>query len=222
MLEAAHRIRERTYQLVGESSETDVDALRAVRAQAGVPIGEPLILGWGEDAWIDGPDIFIRALWALEHRHGITAHGLWVSPRELDEEEARLRAEAARCGVGERYHRDHRYRLADEDEPRGSAPFGLRACGDAILLPYRSPTDPFDVLDVLCSGLGVVTFGSIFIEDPQLRVVEYLDVDAAAAQLADLLQQDRAHELAAARGRLRLEDMLDELVSVARTGQPRT
>lgn len=210
------RVRERTFEPAGDASSADVDALRAHRVELGVPQDVPLVVGWGEDAWIDGPDVFIRALWALERRHGIAAHGLWIAPKGLDQEEARLRSEATRCGVEDRYHRSDRYRVAETAGERGSPRFRSKACGDAVLLPYRAPTDAFDVLDVLCSGLGVVTFGSIFIEDPQLRVVDYLDVDSAAAQLADLLGQDRSVELVAARHRLRLDDMIEELIGIAR------
>lgn len=158
---------------VGEASR------RAVRAAQDLPTDAPLVVGWGDDGWLDGPDLFLRALWALEHRHGVTAHGVWfglaTDPREAD----RLRTEADRCGLGDRFH------------VRPTISVETQTCGDAVLLPYRSPVDPEDLLPAIVSGAAVVTFLSTAPMGPGLTRVDELDVEAAAAAVADGLAADR-------------------------------
>lgn len=203
---SALQVLERSYDSGSIIRRTEPSARLAARADLGVPSDVPLVVGWGEDSWVDGPDVFIRALWALGARHGIAAHGLWLSPETLDHEEQRLRAEAARCGVGERYHRN------------ADVSFINKVCGDAVLLPYRAANDPIDVLDVVSSGLDVVTFGIGVLDDPAVISVPYLDVEEAAASLANALTRDREHARSEAHRRLGVDAMLDELVALARSG----
>ena len=46
------------------------DARVGVRRRLGIPVDVPLVVGWGADPWLDGPDLLVRTLWALEHRQG--------------------------------------------------------------------------------------------------------------------------------------------------------
>lgn len=204
---APGRIVERSYDSASIIDRTDRAERLAARHRLGLALDVPLVVGWGEDSWVDGPDIFIRALWALSARHGVLAHGLWLSPETLDHEERRLRAEAVRCGVGERYHRH-----TDLD-------FINKVCGDAVLLPYRAANDPIDVLDVVTAGLEVVTFGIGVLDDPDVVSVPYLDVEALADALAKALSRDRDQARAEAHRRLGVDAMLDELVALARGGR---
>ena len=150
-----------------------------VRAGYGLPTGVPLVVGWGDDGWLDGPELFVRTLWTLEHRHGIEAHGVWfgltTDPREAD----RLLTEAARCGLAERFW--HRPFITVE----------AQTCGDAVLLPYRSPVDPADLAPALVSGAAVVTFRSTAPVGPGVVRVDELDVEAAGAAIALALDGDR-------------------------------
>ncbi|MFM7063531.1 MAG: hypothetical protein ACKO04_08585 [Actinomycetes bacterium] len=154
-------------------------ARRRARTAHDLPTDELLVVGWGDDGWLDGPDLFLRALWALEHRHGVAAHGVWFGlasdPREAD----RLRTEAVRCGLGDRFH------------VRPEISVETQTCGDAVLLPYRSPVDPEDLLPAIVSGAAVVTFLSTAPMGPGLTRVAELDVEAAAAAVADGLAADR-------------------------------
>ena len=204
---SALQVLERSYDSDSILRRTDASARLAARADLGVPSDVPLVVGWGEDSWVDGPDVFIRALWALWARHGIPAHGLWLSPETLAHEEQRLRAEAARCGVGERYHRN------------ADVSFINKVCGDAVLLPYRAANDPIDVLDVVSSGLDVVTFGIGVLDDPSVISVPYLDVEEAATALASALSGDRDQARFEAHRRLGVDAMLDELVALAQQGR---
>lgn len=143
----------------------------AHRAEIGVAPDVPLVVGWGSDGWVDGPDLFVRLLWHLQDRHGIAAHGLWRGVEEPEEAE-RLRAEAERCGVGDRFHL-----VADDDEAG-------RWCGEVAFLPYRDPADPRVLLAAAAAGQRVVTFDAVPAELPWLAHVLPLDLDAAAAAVA--------------------------------------
>lgn len=168
-----------------------------------LPVDEPLITGWGADGWIDGPDLFVRALWALERKHGISAHGLWLGlgadPHEVD----RLRSEAARCGVADRFH----VRSADTE--------AARICGDAVFLPYRSAGDPNEILSVVASGSVVVTFPSCRVSDPSIVVVPALGIEEAALALAEALRSDRRRNAEAAETRFGVRPWVDRFLEVA-------
>ncbi len=157
----------------------DPAARDRVRRQHGLPTGVPLVVGWGDDGWLDGPDLFVRALWALEHRHGVVAHGVWfglsADPREVE----RLQTEAARCGLGDRFWH------------RTAVDVAAQSCGDVVLLPYRSPVEVVDLAPALVSGAALVTFRSTAPMGPGVVRVDELDVEAAAAAVAEALAADR-------------------------------
>lgn len=180
------------------------DQRRRVRTALGVGVDAPLVTGWGSDGWIDGPELFVRTLWSLEHFHGVAADGLWLGlgadPHEVD----RLAAEAERCGVGGRIH----FRSADT--------LAARCCGDAVLLPYRSAGEATDVLAAVAAGLVVVTFPSVPVVDPQVAVVADLDVDEAATALVVALESDRATLTAQATDRLDVGPWVDRLLVAVR------
>ena len=118
-------------------------------------------------------------MWALEQRHGVEVHGAWFGLTADNDEADRLRREADRCGVGARFH--HR-RLDSIDG---------RLCGDAAFLPYRSTAPRDEVLQVTCSGTFVVAFAAAQVDHPLIRTVPDLDVEEAAASLAEGLGGDR-------------------------------
>lgn len=177
---------------------------RRARRRLGVPDDAPLVTGWGDAGWVDGPDVFVRVLWALEDRHGIAAGGRWFGSDADAHEVERLRAEATRCGLGDRFD---------------VHPFGTledRVCGDAVLLPSRDQVDDEQVLAAICSGAAVVTFPVTSLDDPAVHVVDHLDVDGAAAALVAVLAEDRDERAAGVRRRHDLQSLLDELVARGR------
>lgn len=175
---------------------------RAARHAEGLPQDAPLVVGWGDDGWLDGPDLFLRTLWALEHRHDRLVHGAWfgltADPHEVD----RLRSEAARLGLEGRFH--HRV----HDTMRG------RLCGDAVLFPYRSTADQESVRDAILAGALVVAFESTGVSDPVARVVRDLDVDAAAAALDAGLDEDREQRWESARTRVDVALLADRILAL--------
>lgn len=152
----------------------------AARAALDLPVDVPLVVGWGDDGWLDGPDLFVRTLWALEQRHGVAAHGVWFGLSADRREAERILIEGERCGLTGRLH--HRPAITLDGQ----------LCGDAVLLPYRSPTDPADLLPAMVAGAAVVTFRSTAPVGPGVVRVDELDVEAAATALAAALAEDRA------------------------------
>ena len=150
-------------------------AKRDVRGALGFPLDVPLVTGWGDDGWVDGAELFVRGLWTLRARHGIEAHGRWLTSRDDPQSIRRFRAEVARCSL------DGAVEIVED------APPDARFCGDLVFLPYRWPSDP--VLPALASaaGLPVVTFEVNAIDDPRVTSVADLDLEAAAGMMALLL-----------------------------------
>ena len=174
----------------------------ATRTALGLDGAAPLVVGWGDDPWLDGPDLLIRSLWALERHHGIEACGLWLGIDPDSEAGRRLTDEAQRCGVADRL-------VLDRDDSAAQ-----RLCGDAVFLPYRSPGDVEPVHEALVAGCGVVTFPVWPAEDRAVRVVGHLDVDAAADALAEVLGDDREAVAARAEQRYDVVPWVDRFLTV--------
>lgn len=165
------------------------DARASNRRRLGVDGSLPLVVGWGRDSWSDAPELMMRMLWSLEHRHGIVAGGLWLGPG-LDERTVRtLLADADRAGLGGRLT----ISMAD-----GTCE---RSCGDAIFLPHRSPDVGVNLVPPAIAGCRSVVFWPEYV-DPSIAtlvdVVAPLDVEAAAAAVAESLSEPRANVIAAA------------------------
>lgn len=153
----------------------EADRPREAGAPAGGDPASPLIVGWGGDGWVDGSDLFIRALWHLEHRHGLRARGLWLQQGGVDEHVDRLVAESTRCGVAERY------------QIQVDAPESWRWCGDLVVLPGRSAAPVQDLLDAMAHDQQVVTFAPVALVDGAVRSAPPLDLDALAGSAVEAL-----------------------------------
>ncbi len=168
----------------------DVATMRSVRRRLGLPEEQTLVVGWGDDGWLDGPELFIRFLWTLEHHQGVRAHGVWFGLTSDHNEMGRLAAEARRCGLGDRFH----HLPANDTDSH--------MCGDGVFLPYRSAVSGAEldnVLEVACSGSLTVTFEAILTDDPLIHRVANLDLELAAATMAEGLAADRASRSGSAR-----------------------
>lgn len=168
-----------------------------------IPPSSPLVVGWGADGWLDGPDLFVRGLWMLNERRGCRAHGLWITSHGSEALEKSLYAEARRCGV------DDRFAISREDQ------LSTRLCGDAVFLPCRAPHDPMDLLAAVASGLEVVTFPVHSVEDPAIRTVDHLDLEAAASVITQSLVPRRAERADQAMRRLDVRHAVGVLLEAA-------
>ena len=155
-------------------ADSDEGARIAARRDLDLPKG-PLVVGWGHEGWLDGPDLFVRVLWALR-RKGVDVDAAWLGIGESSDDGKRLRAEAERCGISERIHL-----RADASRP-------ARLCGDVVLRPDRSGgRSPEELIQAILAGCPVVAFSEVEAIDEGITVVPALDVEAAAAALVPLL-----------------------------------
>jgi hypothetical protein len=181
----------------------DRDALAAresttrirLRRLLAIPGDRPLVIGWGDDGWLDGVDVFVRVLWALRHKREIDVDGVWIG-RSVDEHEsARYAAEAKRCGVDDLFHM------------RPNADPVLRYSADVALLPYRTPSDDSSALDAIASGLPIVTTPTTTFDHALVEQVDHLDIEATAAAVERALKASRESNIASARAaRLHIDD----------------
>ncbi len=203
--------------LVGRAFEqlaADVAAARAAdRERVGAPGSDlPVVSGWGEDGWLDGPDLFIRTLWHLQDRHGIVARGIWHGLPPDHHEAERLRAEAVRCGLAGRF----------DLVPVGSVAEHVAA--EAGSLPFRLPADYVDLVPPAMVGVPVVTFDPVPAPAVWVTGVPLLDLDGAAAALAravegwtDPAEVERRHRSADS---IRVSAVVDRILAAGPRSSP--
>jgi hypothetical protein len=156
------------------------------RTQLDLPPDAVVVVGWGEDGWVDGSDLFVRTLWYLADRHGIEAHGVWIGPMADATEVDRLRGEAERCGLADR--------LVLVEPGAG---IDLR-CGDVVHLPRRVPLEWEIPATCAACDLTLVTCAEVPFRARWIRSGALLDLPGAAADLHDALQEGRmawSHEV---------------------------
>lgn len=149
------------------------------RAAIGVAPDAPVVVGWGEDGWVDGSDLFVRTLWYLSDRHGIDATGVWIAPMSDATEVERLRSEAERCGLADR--------LVLVEPGAG---VDLR-CGDVVHLPRRVPLEWEIPATCAACDLTLVTCAEAPFPARWIRSVALLDLPGAAAALHRALEEGR-------------------------------
>lgn len=179
----------------------DAGSRAIVRKRLGLPSEGLLVVGWGEHAWFDGPDMFVRTIWNLRERHGVDAHGLWAGSDEQGEVDAVLADETARCDLSE--HLTHL--------PRST--IDVRLCGDVAFLPYRDDGDLGYVREASITGCPVITFPVWPSKDPLLQTVDHLDLEAAAEAIIEASHLDRATRAATAGGTLDVGPFVDDLLA---------
>lgn len=161
----------------------DAGRRASVLESMSVPTDAPIVLGWGDDGWIDGPDLFIRGMWTLEARFGHRPTAVWLDGSRDEYGRERLRAEAERCGLGDRYF------LCTQPPPEA------KLCGDVTFLPVRARLDADDVARAITAGSRVVTFEAAGTEGLPASTVPDLDLETAAAELAAALEKGRSQDV---------------------------
>jgi hypothetical protein len=188
------------------AADGDAATRRRTRATLALPEG-PLVVGWGNEGWLDGPDVFVRVLWALRRR-GLDVDGVWFGCDEDGPDAERLRSEAERCDVADHFHL------------RPASTRAARLCGDAVLCCDRSGgRSAEELIEAVVVGCPVVAFSTVDVVDDDVTVVPALDVEAAAEALGSLLtpgsiarREERGHQAAL---RLDICASLEELFALA-------
>jgi hypothetical protein len=178
----------------------DSDSRAIVRGRLGLPADGLLVVGWGEHAWFDGPDMFVRTIWNLRERHGVDAHGLWVGGDGDGEVAALIDDEVSRCGISG--HLTH--------VPRST--LDARLCGDVVLLPYRDEGEIEWVREAAITGCEIVTFPVWHTAVPGLRAVDHLDLEAASEAILAAAGGDRTARAEAASSALDVATFVDDLL----------
>lgn len=184
----------------------DPEARAIVRRRLGLPAEGLLVVGWGDHPWFNGPDVFVRIVWHLRERHGVDAHGLWAGDDAEGGVAEVVLDEAQRCGL--EAHITHR--------PQSTV--DVRLCGDVAVLPYRVEGELKTVHEAAVTGCDVVTFPVWRHADPMLRIVDHLDLEAAAAAVLEGAALDRAERARFATATLDLTPFVDELLDAVRGG----
>lgn len=142
----------------------------ALRARLGVLEGEPIVVGWGSDPWIDGHDLFVETLSALDIESGLRVHGVWLGIDAASAQGTAMVDVALRAGLADRLT------LLSDDTP------ALRAGADVVLLPYRVEPDQQMLIETVASGPRVVVFSERPTDHPRwlVRVAGGNPVDAVA------------------------------------------
>lgn len=164
----------------------DPDGAAAVRAEAGIPPGGLVLGGAGVQHWRKGPDLFVQVIDAVRRTHpDLDVHGLWVGGPDPEGHGAPIDADIERLGLADRVHILPAY----DDPGRVLGAF------DVFCLTSRDDPFPLTLLEAGWLGLPIVSFDTGGVRELGLRrdagslvnVVDYLEVDAFAATVADLL-----------------------------------
>lgn len=192
----------RHYEFI-EAPVADPDRGHRQRADLGIPAGARLIGGSGVVNWRKGPDLFVQVAAALTRvAPHLDVHFLWIGGS--GDEHLPVVADAARLGVGGRVHF-----VGEVDDPAD-----LFSILDVFCLTSREDPYPLVMLEAAALGVPVVSFANggaaEFARDPEgsdelpARIVPYLDVEAMASTVAELLDDEEARLAVARRGQERV------------------
>jgi glycosyltransferase involved in cell wall biosynthesis len=156
-------------------------ALDAARAELGIAPDAQVVGAVGAVGWIKGSDLLVpiaqRALKTVEN-----AVFVWVGGARFDWQVAEHRYDADATGLAGRVI----------FAGRRSDPRPLMALFDVFVLPSRLDTYPLVALEAASLGKPVVCFDAggmtEFLEPAERLVVPYLDIDAFAGRVVELLQ----------------------------------
>lgn len=149
------------------------------RSSLGIPEGGFVVGSAGLPHWRKAPDLFVSIAQRVI-RQAEDAHFVWIGGRADDVATRAARADVDRAGLGDRV-----LFVSHQDHPRDW--FRLF---DVFLLPAREDAFPLVCLEAASVGLPVVCFTSggapEFVRADAGVVVDYPDLDAAAAALLAL------------------------------------
>jgi glycosyltransferase involved in cell wall biosynthesis len=178
----------------GFIDEPDNEPLRGryVRRNLGIPPGAPVVGACGRTDWRKAPEVFVRLATVVSRRRpDLDAHFVWLGGPLDGSAGWQLMHDIDMAGLLSRVH------LAGE-LPK---PDDIFAMFDVFALTSREDPFPLSMLEAGALGGPIVSFdngGAVELGPPGRaglpRVVPYLDVEAMATYVIDLLEDDAARK----------------------------
>ncbi len=157
-----------------------------VRARLGISPSSWVVCASGTPTWRKGLDLFVPLVRALDGAaHGRELHALWIGGGQRSTVGHEFEYDVARLHLKARIH----FISVQRD------PLPYYAASDIFVLPSREDPYPLVMLEAAALGKPIVCFNAAggapeFVENDAGHVVDYLDVDAMAARVLDLLVSD--------------------------------
>ncbi|MDQ6675558.1 MAG: glycosyltransferase family 4 protein [Chloroflexota bacterium] len=172
-----------------------------IAKQLGIRAGAPIVLGCGQASQRKGYDLFIQmARLVTQQTGGKEVHFIWIGENDGDFTSECLE-DVERCGLAERVH----------TQTAQGYPGLFYAAADVFALPSREDPFPTACLEAMEAGLPVVAFeaaggiGEAIGNDAGI-LVPYLDVQAMAAVVRNLIDDPKRRVSLGSRGQQRIDE----------------
>jgi glycosyltransferase involved in cell wall biosynthesis len=178
---------------------------RALAAEIGIPENARIVGGCGTVYWLKGCDLFLQLALAIRARESsVPVHLVWLGAKPSVEGFYSLQHDLLRAGLTGFVHFI------------GSRPNPLDyiAAFDVLVLPSREDAFPLAVMEAAAVGVPTVCFDGAggaceFVEGDAGRVVPYLDLDAMAERVLEVLRDDELRSTLGQRARTKVRERHD-------------
>ena len=178
---------------------------RALAAEIGIPETARIVGACGTVYWLKGCDLFLQLALAIRARESsVPVHLVWLGAKASAEGFYALEHDLLRAGLTGLVHFI------------GSRPNPLDyiAAFDVFVLTSREDAFPLAVMEAAAVGLPTVCFDGAggaceFVEADAGRVVPYLDVDAMAERVLEVLRDDGLRSTLGQRARTKVREHHD-------------
>lgn len=199
---------ERIYGSVPTMTRPRADATvlkQAMAAEIGIPDNARIVGGCGNVYWLKGCDLFLQLALAIRARESsVPVHLVWLGAKPSVEGFYPFEHDLTRTGLADRVHFI------------GSRPNPLDyiAAFDVFALVSREDAFSLSVMEAAAMGVPTVCFdgaggGREFVEADAGGVVPYLDLDAMAERVIELLRDDELRNTLGQRARTKVRERHD-------------
>jgi glycosyltransferase involved in cell wall biosynthesis len=186
----------------GFIEQPEAEPLRSayLRRSLGIPPDAFVIGASGRPDWRKAPEVFVRVARTIaRRRRDLDVHFVWLGGPMDGSPGWRLIHDFEEAGLNGRFH------LTDESPE----PAEIMALFDVCVLTSREDPYPLSMIEAAALGVPIVSFANGGVVDlaaaggdaPLARVVPYLDVEAMATEVLDLLHDEPARLAMAERAR---------------------
>jgi len=161
-----------------------------IRKNLGISSDAFVVVGSGYETWRKGKDLFVQLAACVRQRLKVeNVHFLWVGGRIDNEEYYKIAHDIKKAGLKEYVH------FCGEV----SNPLDYFAASDIFTLVSREDPYPLVCLEAAILGKPILCFDNAggmpeFVEDDAGFVVPYLDVEAMADKVIDLIKDEKLRE----------------------------